>query len=819
MRRLLSAGQLDPMFAVGGVAHAELFPGGNAAATAIQADGKIIVAGGTAPSSENTGIFALARFESNGLIDRAFGNNGRIITHLGRQSQIAAVAVQADGKIVAAGYDRAGVQGAEVAVVRYLPDGELDKSFGSGGESVFPVLGASDVANAMVIEADGKIIVGGYSIPMTEGPKVLMVARLTNDGALDPTFGNNGTITTGLTTSLYGSSIDALALQPNGDIVAAGSTTVDGVTCAALARYLPDGSLDGTFGTGGTDVETNLPSVQSNVAINPRADGSIIVGAYADAGAIWVSRLNAAGAVDPAFGTGGATGIPSSQVDPGGAFALEVQANGAIVTVATEFQQTSDTKTYVRPPSDFLLARFTPDGVLDTSFGSAGETRTDLSAGPVTRAAALQPDGKIIVLGDVYLGNGIPYVSGSPSRFAAARYMPNGRLDDTFGFHGAQTDPDGFAGPINAIAVQPDGKILVAGSELAPDPTKWNDAAIARYNADGSLDTSFGVDGRFYIRIGNDAVFNSLLIQPDGKIVAGGSGQVRGTPDFLVVRINADGSYDHSFDGTGVAQMGFAGFSQQSIASMAFAPGGDIVVGGSATDPTGKSAFAVARYLPNGRLDPAFAYGGRIAGHPLGESSAAHAVSVLPAGRIILAGAIGDNFGMVRLTPKGTYDTSFGNGGVVTTTMLDPTYHSALISAADAMTLDSRGRIVRGGGTGSGFTALARYLPTGSLDPSFGTQGILVAPANDGSDGSDISQINAVAVQSGGAIVIGGMDANGNALVARVTDQSLDPTFGTDGVTRLYDASLSPFPINALALEPDGSILAGGTDVYKLLGA
>lgn len=831
-RLILSAGQLDPSFGSSGTAFGQLFPGGVANASALQSDGKIIVAGTT---SQGFGRFALARFNRDGSLDRTFGHSGRVVDSSAGLS-IEAIAVQPNGDIVAAGESGGPDSPAGFTVVRYLPAGTRDSAFGSDGIATLYFFHDRVDANSVAIQPDGAIVAGGDAFdPSGGGRENFALARLTSAGVPDQTFGNGGTVTTFI--GSYGGSINSVLLQPDGKIIAAGE---DAIVTGRLvfARYNADGSLDNSFGAGGiflSDLSTlqSGPSNHFHAALLP--NGEILAPTVNQNYGLGLARFTASGNLDTAFGTGGVAFMNPSdtQASVDGPGTILVQQDGRIIEVGTSVTGVGAFST-----SGVAVARFTPNGAADATFGSEGLVESPLVGSPIASGALLRPDGRIVVTGTSYIGSRTD--SELSSDFALARFMPNGQLDSTFGYHGAAQQPNGFTGNINAVAVQADGKILTAGSELAPDPSKWTDAAIARYNPDGSLDTSFGVDGRFYIRIGNDAVFKSLLIQPDGKILAGGSGEVGGTPQYLLVRLYPDGTYDHSFDGTGVAQLGFAGFQRQSIADMAFAPGGKIVVGGTATDPTGTDAFSVARYLPNGRLDPTFAYGGRIAGHPLGMPSEESALAVAGNGDIILAGSIGGMAGMVRLDDRGRYNTSFGNGGVVQTP-LTPTDYQWGISA---IALDPLGNIVAGGGGVApiynsdnqridsfinGPSFLARYTPTGTLDPSFGTGGLLT-------NGPDLLGINTLALQADGKIVAGGLYFGnyqnlptppnpGDEIVARFDAQGFDATFGDNGIADLVQteppsigtSNFSSVPIRGLAIQPDGKILAGAFDLFRLL--
>jgi len=218
-----------------------------AEAIALQQDGKIVLAGEA--NIDGGESFALARYNSDGTLDASFGTGGQVTTDFGTLEQgfsfafPESLALQADGKIVVAGYAFIG-QSEDFALVRYNSDGTLDTSFGTGGKLTNDFSGASDMASAVAVQPDGRIVVAGKT-----ARRKFTLVRYDSSGTLDPSFGTGGKVTTdfGLSDSAF-----SLALQDNGKIVAGGRTFIAGEDFQpALARYNPDGSLDATFGTGG----------------------------------------------------------------------------------------------------------------------------------------------------------------------------------------------------------------------------------------------------------------------------------------------------------------------------------------------------------------------------------------------------------------------------------------------------------------------------------------------------------------------------------------------------------------------------------------
>jgi uncharacterized delta-60 repeat protein len=286
-----------------------------------------------------------------------------------------------------------------------------------------------------------------------------------------------------------------------------------------------------------------------------------------------------------------------------------------------------------------MLLRLRPDGRLDPGFGSGGRVWTDQAAALATPAEdsralavgdlavfalALQPDGRIVTAGQADRG--------ARSSIALLRHLPDGRLDRSFGSGGLVVTDLGVAtdASLAALALQPDGRIVAAGN--------WGERAIlARYLADGSPDPSFGSDGVVVIGAGVIAAW-ALALQPDGRMVVAGQGGVVGGPyDLAVARYLSDGRPDASFGGDGVVTTDL-GSTGERAAAVTIQPDGGVVVAGSSG-----ATFAVARYLPDGRPDPAFGTGGVVTAGP--DIGAGQALVSEPDGQLILAGG--------QVTPTG----------------------------------------------------------------------------------------------------------------------------------------------------------------------
>jgi uncharacterized delta-60 repeat protein/uncharacterized repeat protein (TIGR02543 family) len=383
----------------------------------------------------------------SGSLDASFGTGGAVTTAIGTHLDNAyAVAIQGDGKIVAAGSSFSGTT-FDFALAQYNSDGSLDTSFGTGGKVTTPIGTADDEGKAIAIQGDGKIVVAGYAT--TASNHDFALARYTSAGSLDTSFGTGGMVTTD-----FGSNYDyanAVLLQADGKIVAAGMAQIGGHAVFALARYNSDGSLDTGFGTGG-EVTTPIGALNSmGYAAALQSDGKIVIAGSSNNGSSFaLVRYNSDGSLDTGFGTGGevTTAIGTGN---NAAFAVAIQGDGKIVVAGYSYDGTNN---------DFALVRYTSAGSLDTSFGTGGTVTTAIGTGAVTygaRSIVIQGDGKIVAAGNAKIGSALDFV--------LARYKSDGTPDTGFGTGGMVTTAiaagDDYA---FAVALQGDGKIVAAGN-------------------------------------------------------------------------------------------------------------------------------------------------------------------------------------------------------------------------------------------------------------------------------------------------------------------------------------------------------------------
>ena len=387
------------------------------------------------------------------------------------------------------------------AAVALAAPGAPDTSFGEGGKRVLVRTG-SDRAAAVAIAPDGGIIVvgdGGADTAMT-------VTRLKRDGSVDTGFADDGTRRVDLGGVETG---DAVAVAPDGSIVAVGSTSVGGNVL--VLRLDAKGRPDQAFGPGGVRI-IDYGGTDAARAVAFAPDGRIIFAGEGGTGrALLVTRLSADGTPDPTFGGDGTAGIDLSTSDDAG-LALARQAHGRIVVGG-----------FTGRPSNAVFVRFTDQGAIDGSFGIAGTRVVDAGGADAVRALALRPDGRIVAAG----------VGGRRAAVQLWRLNADGSPDGSFGRRGVT----GFTAPkrseaANALALQANGKIVIAGSI-------GRDMLVARFQPGGAPDTTFGRDGRRVVQFGGRDVGEGVAIQPDGAIVAAGRTSA-GDGDVAVVRMDGD---------------------------------------------------------------------------------------------------------------------------------------------------------------------------------------------------------------------------------------------------------------------------------------
>lgn len=385
----------------------------NAYAVAVQNDGKIVAAGVT--YREKDSAFAVVRYLQGGSPDKSFGINGRVTAKFGNGDDKAyAVTIQTDGKILVAGSGYNG-KNTDFAIARFLTDGSPDKTFGHLGATRVDIAGGDDRATALCVTANGVIYISGTAhVGKTDD---FAVVALSSTGELHPGFGKQGKIMTEFGTGddyAYG-----LSLQPDGRIVVAGHSMIGDSNVFTVARYLPNGTLDVSWGTGQGRVYTSIGPYNDN------------------------------------------------------AYSIALQPDGKVIVAGA----TSNGK-----DQEFAVVRYLPNGALDSGFGKEGKVRTKMGPGIDTLyGVAVQSNGKIIAAGSSF--NGYDF------DIAVVRYEESGKLDPTFGNHGTRSIEMMYRYDAGyGVVLQRDGKVVIAG--VTNDSVNYG-FAIARLTGNGKVDATF----------------------------------------------------------------------------------------------------------------------------------------------------------------------------------------------------------------------------------------------------------------------------------------------------------------------------------------
>lgn len=374
--------------------------------------------------------------------------------------------------------------------------GDLDTSFGSGGKKTVN-FGGVDAANVVLVQPNGRVVAAGGGGPASS----FCVVRLRSaNGTLDPTFGSGGKRVIDFGTD--DEAVHGAALQPDGKLVLAGDSRLQ----PAVVRLKANGALDTSFDGDGRKV-FSWGAIGRVTAVVVAPNGKILLGGFSgpEGGNIQVARLKANGAFDTSFGTGGIATVDFGATEFGEAMAR--QADGRILVAGRA------------SPGGAVVARLRATGALDPDFGAGG--RVTLSAATTAGAVLVAPDRNILVAGNT---------SGS-AVMTVTRLRPDGSLDTTFGSGGTATvDFGSLADLLGGAVLQPDGKIVLAGYTQASE-----DVAVARLNADGSPDATFGTGGKATVDFGVATFGNAVARAPNGRIVV--AGQKTGGDDFAVARL------------------------------------------------------------------------------------------------------------------------------------------------------------------------------------------------------------------------------------------------------------------------------------------
>ena len=401
----------------------------------------------------------------------------------------------------------------------------------------------------------------------------------TTSGWLDTSFHGTGWVITPSDRVFF--SFYGLAVQPDGKIVTTGSDSTNDLADAVVCRYLPDGTLDTSFGGTGK-VRTSIANFRlAAFAVAIQTDGKIVIagGAYGTTNKIFLARYNAEGTLDNTFNGIGTLTLSIGTFSVDEADALAIRPDGKIVVAGTSMNETL---------KDFAVLRFNANGSLDTTFGGTGFVITDVAQkDDIATATVLQPDGKVVVAG--YSGPG-----SFTQDFAVFRYNADGSLDTTFNGAGKVITPVGdFSDYAFAVAVQADGKIIAAGkADGSPSAV-----ALVRYNANGTLDSTFHGTGKLITPVGENSRAAAIRVQADGRILVSGEAAQNSRVDLLALRYLPDGTADTTFNGTGRTTLSL--LANTYVYAMVLQADSKILVAGNASDTSNPVRYSgtIVRYL------------------------------------------------------------------------------------------------------------------------------------------------------------------------------------------------------------------------------
>jgi uncharacterized delta-60 repeat protein len=604
--------------------------------------------------------------------------------------------------------------------------------------------GPNNTVNPVAIQSDGKIIIGGL-FTLFNAVTVNRIARLNSDGTLDTAF------TTNIGTAFNGT-VNSIAIQSDGKILIGGAfATFNGVTVNRIARLNSDGTLDTAFTTNtGTGFNSNVNSI----AI--QSDGKLVIGGFFTTfngvTVNRIARLNSDGTLDTAFTTNTGTGFDNA------VFSIAIQSDGKIIIggIFTTFNGVTVNR----------IVRLNSDGTRDTAF----TTNTGTGFNNTVPSIAIQSDGKIVAGGAFTTFNGV-----TVNRIV--RLNTDGTRDTVF----TTNTGTAFSGAVNSIAIQSDGKIVIGGQFATFNGTAVN--RIVRLNTDGTLDTSFTAN----TITGFDSNVNSIAIQSDGKIVAGGAfTNFNGATTPHIARLNSDGTLDTSF--TTNTGTGFNG----SVNSIAIQSDGKIVIIGIFTTFNGVTVNRIVRLNSDGTRDTAFT-----TNTGTGFNNTVFSIAIQSDGKIVAGGDFTNFNGtavnrIVRLNTDGTRDTVF-------TTNTGTAFNGSVRSIA----IQSDGKLVIGGffTTFNGVTVnrIVRLNSDGTRDTAFTT--------NTGTGFN--SPVFSIAIQSDGKIIIGGLftlfnGVTANYIVRLNSDGTRDTAFTTNTGTAFNNT------VQSIAIQSDGKLVIGG---------
>jgi uncharacterized delta-60 repeat protein len=660
-----------------------------------------------------------------------FGDNGLAVfqakgLRIGGDNDAGAIAVQPDGKILVGGYAETTLA-EDFAVVRYNTDGSLDTSFGDNGVFSYSFNNEDyDRISTITLQSDGKILLTGYAVDPATGDSPFTVVRILSNGVLDSSFGSAGLVRLYFGTFTDQTS-EAIAFQSDGKIIAGGTLRDGGQLKVVVARFAPNGAVDSSF-----------------------------------ANNVGYALIDASGSNN-------------------GLSALKVTSTDQIVIAGNT----------TGPGSwDTMVARLSPEGVLDATFGTGGIYKSDLGTGGRDSAA------DFVVLADQSLM--ITGYHDTAGLYTANIYLlkltTSGTLDTAFNGTGLVSTNTGSNGEYAQNIYEVAGGYFVTGAD-------GGKALTLKYTTAGSLDTTFNATGfiltdptSFYDSINGSAYFNNEIYFV-GYIYDA-------TEDFLTFKLKSDGALDTSFQGTGYVITDIMTERENEVVdSVRLANDQKLVI--SKLFGNNDTLLAITRLNPDGTIDSSYGTQGSLfIGTVDLNYVEPRSIRLLSSGKVLIAGDVDDDFLFIRLTQDGQLDTSFKGGGIHR--IADPGFTETLydvIELADGNYM--------GVGQRNSDVAIIKFADTGEVVTAFGTNGIATATVAGNDFGATIHEL------SDRKLIISAQMSGKASLMRLNIDGSLDTSFGGTGYIQHQYNGVSSEWVKGLKVLSDGSYLMAGTTSFN----
>lgn len=768
-----------------------------------QTDGKIVIAGVVLMHDNSYGY--LMRINGDGSLDTSFNGTGLVINR--DVTGFYKVVTQPDGKLLIAA--SVGEYATIFRILRYLPNGTLDNSFGQGG-TVGPILeqGAGQYYIDLALQSDGKIILlSRLDNIFNGGPENFpILTRYKSDGEVDNTFGTNGATTLAIGT--YCDAQNVLVLNDD-KIVISGTTNINSFQRYFIAKFTASGIFDLTFNSTGwrsyvlTGYNGNSLMKLSNLVVQSDGKFLFVIETLVDnCPTLLLYRVTAQGNLDTSFSGDGVASEITLNADYEGRSILRILPNGTYL-IAMRMFVNFGTGTY----RQVYLYNFLPNGSTNIDFGSQYNGNTHCYTGDLHArlgGLSMNNDGTIAITGNTDISQDKESIFLIKVETNGWQTFVNSEEEVLEYLH-----PFPAYNQIVASKLQPDGKIVVGGNAFSNNQLR---PIVARFNSDGSLDSSFGVGGFRILRsYGSFCYLKDIEITPSGKILV-----ASGNEGSFVAQLNANGSIDNSFGNGGYKTFDADDFKIMKIELL---NDGKILLAGSGISNIGGTLsrnYKLIKLNANGTSDSTFGINGNsTVGSTTNDNEVLHDVKALPSGKIIAAGTIQNqerqNVALFHYNADGTLDTESFNSGI-TTIPFDGTQipHRLIISGTNKIILSYTTLTIQTD-SWSYSPVIARFFANGELDTSFGGDGIVEFSEQTISRPKDLYEDNNGKLLIAGTTFFPVEYSTNNFTVIRVnTDGSLDDSFADNGKL-ILDFNNKADVINSLIVSGNTAIACGSS--------